>query len=248
MQMRRLVSLFVLGVLAMAGIAAGVFAPGGAATSTTAAKTVKITVKASEFKFALSRRSVPAGTTVVFNVVNVGKISHDFKIAGKKTPTLNPGKKAVIKVLFKKKGRYPYLCTLLGHAGAGMKGSFSVGVAPAPATTASTTTTTSQTTTTTPTSTVPVGTAQTTVQVGMFEYRFEMSQTSIPSGQVTFVITNKGSEVHNFSIAGGHSGTLLAPGATETYTVALPPNNYTGVCDVPFHVERGMAIAFTVTP
>jgi uncharacterized cupredoxin-like copper-binding protein len=246
--MRRVVSLFVLGVLATAGIAAGVMAPGGAATPTAASKTVTITVKASEFKFVLSKRSVPAGTTVVFNVVNVGKISHDFKIAGKKTPTLNPGKKAVIKVLFKKKGRYPYLCTLLGHAGAGMKGSFSVGVAPAPATTASTTTTTSQTTTTTPTSTVPVGTAQTTVQVGMFEYRFEMSQTSIPSGQVTFVITNKGSEVHNFSIAGGHSGTLLAPGATETYTVALPPNNYTGVCDVPFHVERGMAIAFTVTP
>jgi uncharacterized cupredoxin-like copper-binding protein len=244
--MRRVVSLFVLGVLATAGIAAGVLAPGGAATPTAVTKTVKITVKASEFKFALSRRSVPAGTTVIFTVINVGKISHDFKIAGKKTPTLNPGKKATIKVLFKKKGRYPYLCTLQGHAGAGMKGSFSVGVAPAPATTAPTTTT-AQTTTTVPTSTLPVGTAQTTVQVGMFEYRFEMSQTTIPSGQVTFVITNKGNEVHNFSVAGGKSGTLLAPGASETYTVALPPNNYTGVCDVPFHVERGMAIAFTVT-
>jgi uncharacterized cupredoxin-like copper-binding protein len=140
--MRRVVSLFVLGVLATAGIVAGVFAPGGGATPTAANATVKITVKASEFKFALSKRSVPAGSTVIFNVVNVGKISHDFKIAGKKTPTLNPGKKAVIKVLFKKKGRYPYLCTLLGHAGAGMKGSFSVGVAPAPATTAPATTTT----------------------------------------------------------------------------------------------------------
>jgi len=27
-----------------------------------------------------------------------------------------------------------------------------------------------------------------------------------------------------------------------------PPGTYTGVCDVPFHVERGMAIAITVTP
>ena len=225
----------------MAGIAAGVFAPGGGAAPAASQATVKITVKASEFKFGLSKRSVPAGTTVIFTVINTGKISHDFKIAGKKTPTLNPGKSATIKVLFTKKGRYPYLCTLLGHAGAGMKGSFSVGVAPAPATTAATTTTA-------PTSTVPVGNGNTTVQVGMFEYRFDMSQTTIPSGQVTFVITNKGSEVHNFSVAGGKSGKLLAPGASETYTVALPPGQYQGVCDVPFHVERGMAIAFTVTP
>jgi uncharacterized cupredoxin-like copper-binding protein len=245
--MRRLVSLFVLGVLALAGIAAGVFAPGGSATPVAATKTVTITVKASEFKFALSRRSVPAGTTVIFKIKNVGKISHDFKIAGKKTPKLNPGKSATVKVLFKKKGRYAYLCTLLGHASAGMKGVFAVGVAPPPPTTAPTTTTTA-TTTPPPPPTGPVGTANTTVQVGMFEYRFDLSQTTIPSGQVTFVITNKGSEVHNFSIAGGKSGTLLAPGATETYTVALPPNSYQGVCDVPFHVERGMAIAFTVTP
>jgi len=80
------------------------------------------------------------------------------------------------------------------------------------------------------------------------EYRFELSQTTIPSGQVTFVITNKGTEVHNFSIAGGKAGTLLAPGTSETYTTALPPGTDTGVCDVPFHVERGMAIAITVTP
>lgn len=245
--MRRVVSVFVLGVLATAGIAAGVFAPGGGAAPTAASKTVTITVKASEFKFALSKRSVPAGSTVIFKVVNVGKISHDFKIAGKKTPTLNPGKSATVTVLFKKKGRYPYLCTLQGHAGAGMKGVFAVGVAPPPPTTAPATTTTAPTTTTTPTSTLPVGNAQTTVQVGMFEYRFDLSQTTIPSGQVTFVITNKGNEVHNFSIAGGKSGTLLAPGATETYTVAMPPGNYTGVCDVPFHVERGMAVAITVT-
>jgi uncharacterized cupredoxin-like copper-binding protein len=246
--MRRVVSLLILGVLAVAGAAAGVFAPGGAATPTAASSTVKITVKASEFKFVLSKRSVPAGSTVVFTVVNAGKISHDFKIAGKKTPTLNPGKKATLTVLFKKKGHYPYLCTLQGHAGAGMKGTFSVGVAPPPPSTTPTTTPTTTTVPPPPPSTLPVGTAQTTVQVGMFEYRFDLSQTTIPSGQVTFVITNKGSEVHNFSIAGGHSGTLLAPGATETYTVAMPPNNYTGVCDVPFHVERGMAVAITVTP
>ena len=65
----------------------------------------KITVKASEFKFVLSRRSVPAGTTVVFTVINKGKITHDFKIAGKKTPKLAPGKKATLTVVVQEEGQ-----------------------------------------------------------------------------------------------------------------------------------------------
>jgi uncharacterized cupredoxin-like copper-binding protein len=246
--MRRAVSLFVLGTLAVAGIAAGMYAPGGGASPAASNATVKITVRASEFKFALSRRTVRAGTTVVFTVINTGKISHDFKIAGKKTPTLNPGKKATLRVVFKKKGRFPYLCTLPGHAKAGMKGVFAVGVAPPSQSTGTTTTTATTATTTTPPPTGTVGTAQTTVQVGMFEYRFDMSQTTIPSGQVTFVITNRGSEVHNFAIAGSRSGALLAPGASETWTVALPPGSYNTSCEVPFHAERGMVGTFTVTP
>src|SRR5215204_4325667 len=217
--MRRVVSLFVLGVLAVAGLVAGVYAPGSGATPSKSDATVRITVKASEFKFALSRRSVPVGSTVVFTVVNTGKISHDFKINGKKTPSLAPGKKATITVKFSKKGKLNYVCTLLGHAGAGMKGVFAVGVAAPKVTTTATTRTTTTTTTTTPGG--PVGTANTTVRVDMFEYRFDMSQQSIPSGQVTFVITNKGGEVHNFAIAGGKSGALLPPGASETWTVGL---------------------------
>ena len=162
---------------------------------------------------------------MVFTVVNKGKISHDFKIAGKKTPTLNPGKMATLRVMFTKKGRFPYLCTLPGHASAGMKGVFSVGVAP-PKVTTTTTTTTTATTATAPPPTGPIGTGNTTVQVGMFEYRFELSQNTVPSGQVTFVITNKGNEVHNFAIVGSRSGALLAPAASETWTVALPAGTY----------------------
>ena len=244
--MRRVVSLFVLGALAVAGLIAGVYAPGSGAAPAKSDATVRITVKASEFKFALSRRSVPVGSTVVFTVINTGKISHDFKINGKKTPSLAPGKKATLTVKFSKKGKINYVCTLLGHAGAGMKGVFAVGVAAPKVTTTTTTRTTTTTTTTLPTG--PIGTANTTVRVDMFEYRFDMSQQSIPSGQVTFVITNKGGEVHNFSIAGGRQGALLAPGASETWTVGLPAGGYTGVCDVPFHIERGMTTSFTVTP
>jgi len=92
------------------------------------------------------------------------------------------------------------------------------------------------------------GTAQTTVTVDMFEYRFQLSQSTVPSGQVTFVITNRGTEVHNFAIAGSKSGALLPPGGTETWTIGLPANSYVIVCDVPFHVDRGMTTQLIVTP
>jgi uncharacterized cupredoxin-like copper-binding protein len=243
--LRRVTTAFVLVALGAAGLAVA-FAATGSASPRAADATIKITVNASEFKFGLSRRSVPVGSTVAFKVVNKGKISHDFKIAGKKTKTLNPGESQTITVKFSKKGRFGYLCTLVGHASAGMKGTFSVGVAavkPPPVTTTTTTTTT-----TTPTVTGPIGNANTTVNVGMFEYRFDLDKTTIPSGQVTFVITNRGQEVHNFSINGVKQGAIIGPGQTETWTVGLPARNYGYVCDVPFHADRGMTGNFTVTP
>ncbi|HEX4931097.1 MAG TPA: cupredoxin domain-containing protein, partial [Gaiellaceae bacterium] len=145
-----------------------------------------------------------------------------------------------------KKGQYPFLCTLFGHAKAGMKGKFAVAVAPVKTTTVTTTQPPPPPPPPPPTGTV--GTGNTTVQVGMFEYGYTLSQASIPSGQITFVIRNNGNEVHNFSIQGVKVGTILNPGATETYTVALPPQRFNYVCDVPFHIDRGMIGNFSVTP
>lgn len=85
------------------------------------ARVTSIRVVAVEFRFRLSKKSVHRGT-VVFRVVNHGKVAHDFKIAGRKTPIIKPGKSAVLRVVFRKAGRYPYLCTVPGHAAAGMKG------------------------------------------------------------------------------------------------------------------------------
>ena len=129
-----------------------------------------------------------------------------------------------------------------------MKGTFSVGVKavkPPPVTTTPTTTTQPTTTTT---STVPVGTAKTTVTVNMVEYAFQLSQSTIPSGQITFVINNKGNEVHNFAILGNKAGAQIAPGTSETWTVSLPPGTYNYQCDVPFHASNGMVGQFVVTP
>ena len=245
---RRVLVALGLVALAVAGLAVG-FAKAGTAAphaAKAAHATTKITVVGTEFKFAFSKRSIPAPGTVVFTFVNKGKISHNFKIGGKVTPNLLPGKSATLTVKFTKKGHYAYSCTIPGHAGAGMKGTFSVAtaaVAPPPSSTPSTTT---QTTTTVNTN--PVGTAKTTVNVNMVEYAFQLSQSTIPSGQVTFVIKNSGNEIHNFAILGNRAGAQIGPGATETWTVSLAPGTYNYDCDVPFHAERGMTGQFTVTP
>jgi uncharacterized cupredoxin-like copper-binding protein len=108
---------------------AAVLVPGAgsalAAKSQPAAKKATITVKAVEFKFTLSKTSAPKGS-VTFKVTNAGKVVHDFKINGKKTPLIKPGKSATLTVSFAKAGKFPYLCTVPGHAAAGMKGSFTV--------------------------------------------------------------------------------------------------------------------------
>ena len=113
----------VLAALALTVVAVGVFAAAGTA-SPQAATATRVTVAASEFKFVLSKKIVPAGA-VTFVVTNKGKAPHDFKIKGKKTKLLAPGTSTTLKIVFPK-GKFPYLCTVPGHAAAGMKGVFTV--------------------------------------------------------------------------------------------------------------------------
>jgi uncharacterized cupredoxin-like copper-binding protein len=89
------------------------------------AASTTVTVIAVEFKFRLSKSTVRTGT-VVFKVENKGKLEHDFKINGKKTPLIKPGHSATLTVTFKKPGSYYYLCTVPGHAAAGMRGHLKV--------------------------------------------------------------------------------------------------------------------------
>ena len=111
----------VLLLLAVAVAAALLVLPATAKTN----KTV-VTVKATNsLKFILSTKTVKAGV-VSFKVTNTGSIPHDFKIAGKKTPLLGAGKSATLTVTLKKGKKYPYLCTVPGHAAAGMKGTVKV--------------------------------------------------------------------------------------------------------------------------
>jgi uncharacterized cupredoxin-like copper-binding protein len=99
-----------------------VAAPVGANSSAGQATTVTVTMK--EFKFTLSKAKVPHGA-VTFKLVNKGKLAHDFKIAGKKSKLIQPGKSGTLVVTLKK-GKLPYICTVAGHAAAGMKGKLTV--------------------------------------------------------------------------------------------------------------------------
>ena len=80
--------------------------------------------KPSELKFTLSKKTIAKGVTT-FKVTNKGKLDHDFKIAGKKTVMLKAGKTATLKVTLKA-GKFAFLCTVPGHAAAGMKGTLTV--------------------------------------------------------------------------------------------------------------------------
>jgi uncharacterized cupredoxin-like copper-binding protein len=113
-------------VLALAVVAVAVLAVAPVASSRTAesaATTVRVT--ASEMKFKLSRKSAKRGT-VVFVVRNGGNAVHDFKIKGKKTRLLQPGRTARLRVAFPKAGKFHYVCTVFGHEAAGMHGTFTV--------------------------------------------------------------------------------------------------------------------------
>lgn len=121
--MRRLLVGFVAAMLLSVVLISGALAPGGKAAPNA---TTKIKVTASEFKYVLSRKTAPTGT-IVFTLVNKGKLPHDFKIAGKKTPAIAPGKTATLKVTITAKGKKTFLCTVPGHGPAGMKGVVTVG-------------------------------------------------------------------------------------------------------------------------
>jgi uncharacterized cupredoxin-like copper-binding protein len=122
-------------ILLLAVAAAVVVAvPTAEAKPARVAVTVTVTAgKPSEFGFKLSTKTFAHGT-VTFTVTNAGTIPHDFKVCakvtktaadtctGKVTPMISPGQKATLKATFKTAGTYEYLCTVPGHATAGMKG------------------------------------------------------------------------------------------------------------------------------
>ena len=117
-----------IGMLALAVALAvlGWTVPAGARTASTHVTSVTVTAgKPSEFRFTLTKKSAPLGV-VSFHVVNKGTVTHDFEIDGHTTKMLSPGQSQTLKLTFTKAKSYTYLCTVPGHAAAGMKGVFEI--------------------------------------------------------------------------------------------------------------------------
>jgi uncharacterized cupredoxin-like copper-binding protein len=118
-------SILVLATVAVSALAVVQLSAARRERQSTAAATT-IQVRGGEFFFRLSAKSIPKPGKVTFVFKNVGHVQHDFKINGKRTPLIGPGKTSRILVTFRKKGKFAYLCTVPGHAQAGMKGVFTV--------------------------------------------------------------------------------------------------------------------------
>jgi uncharacterized cupredoxin-like copper-binding protein len=91
-------------------------------TSTTTSAATSVPVTETEFKIALPKSTVAAGS-YSFAVSNDGKIEHDLVIEGngvdEKTQTIEAGKTATLKVDLKP-GTYDVYCSIPGHKQAGM--------------------------------------------------------------------------------------------------------------------------------
>ena len=114
-----------LAAVALAMLALALLASAHTVAQASAASTT-IRVSEKEFSIKLSKGSLTKPGTVTFEVKNAGKIAHNFKINGKQTRMIQPGKTARLTVTFKKKASYHYICAVPGHAALGMKGVLTV--------------------------------------------------------------------------------------------------------------------------
>lgn len=157
---------------------------------------------------------------------------HRFGIAGKTTPPVKSDSHALLTVVFGTIGTYAYRCSGLGRGAPRFGGALAVGAPPPSATTAPTHA---------PVYPGPGG----TVIVTMFEYGFTLSPSTIPAGDVTFVMKNAGTVSHDFDIETVKIGPYVDPGQTATETVDLEAGRtYTYVCDTPDDFAEGMEGTF----
>lgn len=104
------------------GLAAAVLGSTLAAPTDAAAKT--LTIEGAEFAFKPARITADVGETVTIRFKNTGAMSHNlkFKTLDGGTETIQSGNTATFKVRPEESGTYSFICTVPGHAQAGMKG------------------------------------------------------------------------------------------------------------------------------
>ena len=89
------------------------------------------------------------------------------------------------------------------------------------------------------------------VTARLSEWKVELSAGTVPTGAVTFTITNAGAIPHAFEVEGSgieRETDLIQPGATATLTLTLAPGRYEVYCPVgnDSHKKLGMVTRLTV--
>jgi len=78
------------------------------------------------------------------------------------------------------------------------------------------------------------------VNVTARDLSFSLSKRTVNAGSVTFRLTNRGNQRHDFKIAGRKTA-VIRGGRTATVRVTLRSGRrYTYICTVPGHEEAGM--------
>lgn len=90
-----------------------------------------------------------------------------------------------------------------------------------------------------------------TVDMTAVDYKFNPSDPSVKSGDVTFNLKNDGQQPHSLEIedVNGSDQELegdVSPGQSGTLSVNLPPGKYEFYCPVDSHKEMGMEGEITV--
>lgn len=90
-----------------------------------------------------------------------------------------------------------------------------------------------------------------TIEVAASEYKFDPNAITAPAGQVSFHVTNKGTEEHEFEIFKGDTVVDeiegLVPGLDLTLDVTLEAGDYTFACKLNGHDQAGMTGTLTVS-
>jgi uncharacterized cupredoxin-like copper-binding protein len=186
-----------------------------------------VTVHVTEYRFTLLASSAPVGT-VVFTVVNDGRAPHNFSIAGQTTRDLAPGTSAKLSVKFSTAGAQPYLCTLPGHAEAGMQGTFTIKGPP------------------------HRGKPTSVLNARETEWKINLSTPtgakvkSVRHGLIRFKVRNVGVLGHNFVIA-RHQTILITHAKRAVLDVTLKRGRYTYLCSIVGHAAKGMKGVLVVT-
>jgi plastocyanin len=114
MRIRTLAALGAISAVALAG----------AASPALAQKTINVTTdKKAMLKYKGIPSTLKAGT-YTFRYTNASGIDHNLKVGKVSTPVFKSGTKSITVTL--KKGTAAYICTVPGHAAAGMKGTIKV--------------------------------------------------------------------------------------------------------------------------